>query len=95
MNTHIMEVSCSLSLAGVMEALKKVNALEASDLKKTVDFVELQYAPKADLIEVAEFVALKLLKSGVGVKLSIHWPFKGTPAWALQTDRTRVVNEGM
>lgn len=95
MNIRQMDKGCELSLAAAMEALKVLNALESDNLRQTVDFVELQYAPKPELIEVAEFVAGKLLKTGVGVKLSVHWPFKGTSAWALQTERTRVVNEGV
>lgn len=94
MNVRVMETGIDLSLAGVMEALKRLNEQEADARKKTVDFVELQFAPDTESAQIAEFIGVKLLKMGVGIKLSVHWPFVGTRSWALQTERTRIVNNG-
>lgn len=94
MNVREMSVGMLISLAGVLEAMRQLNAEEADARKKTVDFVELQFPPDAESAGIAEFVGVKLLKMGVGIKLSVHWPFVGTRSWALQTERTRIVNNG-
>lgn len=94
MNTHILSDRSDLSLTSVMHALEKLNAMEADQRKKAVDFVELQFPPDLQSMTVAEHVAVKLLKMGVGIRLTCHWAFQGTRSWALQTHLTRVVNEG-
>lgn len=95
MNTEIMRSRDELTIESVLAGMDRLNALEASSLRKTVDFVELQFAPSAPDMLAADGVAMHLLKTGVGVRLSVHWPFKGTRRWALQTDRTRLVNDGV
>lgn len=94
MNTHVMEANADLSLVSVMQALEKLNELEADSLTKTVKFAELLFAPDLQMMTAAEHVAIKLLRMGVGIKLVAYWPFKGRASWALQTERTMVVNEG-
>ena len=93
MDTRIM-VFGPLSKDTAWEAVKSINETEADSLRKTVPFVELQCAPSRREMEAAKAAALHLLEFGVGVKLSVHWPFNGTTSWALQTDRTRLAFEG-
>lgn len=95
MRTVMAAVRSVLAHTAVFDALRQINDLEADTLKKTVDYVELQFAPELDQQALAEIVAIELLKVGIGVKITCHWPFRGTTSWALQTDKTRVVNTGL
>lgn len=93
MNTETMGFG-PLSKDTAWEAVKRINELEADSLRKTVPFVELQCAPSRREMEAAKAAAMHLLEFGVGVKLTVHWPFNGTSSWALQTERTRLAFEG-
>lgn len=92
MNPQILNLG-ALSHVHALRALERLNELEADQRTKEVRFAELLIAPDTELMAVAEQVATKLLKFGVGIKVSVHWPFKGTASWALQTERNRLVNE--
>lgn len=95
MTTIEMRMAASMSVASVMAAYEEINKIEAGSHQKSVPFVELSYAPGIDEMHTAELIGAQLLRHGIGVKLRLDWGFTGTTSWALQTERTRVVNRGM
>lgn len=90
-----MEIATPLTMHSFIAAVEIINATEADDRKKGVDFVELVIGPSVEDFKTADVISHDLLRKGMGVKLSLFWPFKGSSRWAVQTDKTRVVNAGM
>lgn len=89
-----MSERADLTVVSAMAAIELLGKLEAGALGGP-QFIELQFSPKSGELTAARVVAQTLLEAGIGVKLSIHWPFRGTNAWAIQTETHRVVNRGM
>lgn len=93
-----MSTRSDLSLSAALAALGQLHGLTGSALGDALadgrDFIELQFAPDLESVETAIVVGKALTGMGVGVALRVHWPFKGTRAWAIQTENVRVTNRG-
>lgn len=93
MNVREIQIRAALTMDSVMLAVKELEKLEAGALEGPI-FFELQFAPDAGECDAAIKVGHQLLKAGFGVRIGVHWPFRNTRSWAIQTDRNRLVNLG-
>lgn len=98
MNTLRMSVASDLSDTAVLEAIKMIKA-EVSTRSKVgpgaVEFFEIWCAPHVGDWQAAREVGRSLLDAGVGVRVSLHWPFGGTRQWAVSNGELLVVNRGV
>jgi hypothetical protein len=80
-----------------MEAIKAIRGVERGASlvgPAEAQFFELGVAPNVEDMRAAVDVASVLLATGIGVKVSVQWPFEGSRRWAVWTGRTRVANRG-
>lgn len=97
MTTRQMPITSAIAMTSVLEAIKMIRAEQAPSTlvgQQAAEFYEIWTAPNAEDLEVALRVAKDLLTTGLGVRVTTHWPFGGTRQWAVRSADVVVVNRG-
>ena len=93
-----MPTNSDCTTTSLLDAIKMIRAQRAQRSlvgREAPEFYELWVAPDEALFRRAMDVVAELLHGGIGVKVTIHWPYEGTGQWAVVTSEISVVNGGL
>ena len=94
----MMNMAADIAVGSVLEAIKMIRAEEKPKAvlgEQSAQFFELEIAPETSDLVSAQAVAEDLLKSGIGIKVSVNWQYGGSHQWSIKTADMKVINRGL